>query len=208
MATSKHYSRRGLIMMAGTSGLLAACGQVSLDQVAGADIDEGAFGNPTFNNHLAQTGQVNARISLARKFAESVPTTVNFALDSAVIDAEAKQAIRAQADFMRKFPEVKFSVYGHTDAVGGEASNLRLGRKRARAVVRALGQFGVSARRLEALVSFGERQLLVQTDDRERANRRTVTEVSGFVESDPMVLDGQYATLINRNYVASQVPSE
>ena len=92
--------------------------------------------------------------------------------------------------------------------MGGEASNLRLGRRRARAVVSALGQFGVSARRLEALVSFGESQLLVKTDDRERANRRTVTEVSGFIESDPMVLDGQYANLINRNYVASQVPSE
>lgn len=81
--------------MAGTSGPLVACGQVSLDQVAGAGTDEGAFGNPTFNNHLAQTGRVNEGISLARKFAESVPTTVNFAFDSAVIDTEAQQAIRA-----------------------------------------------------------------------------------------------------------------
>lgn len=208
MAISKHFSRRSLIMMAGTTGLLTACGQVSLDQVAGADIDEGGFGDPTFNNHLAQTGQINARINLARKFTESVPTTVNFAFDSSVIDGEGQQVLRQQADFMRQFPELKFSVYGHTDAVGGEAANLRLGRQRATAVVRALGANGISNRRLEALVSFGERQLLVQTPDRERANRRTVTEVSGFLESDPMVLDGQYANLINRNYVASQLPAE
>jgi outer membrane protein OmpA-like peptidoglycan-associated protein len=208
MANSTPLSRRSLILMVGTGGLLTACGQITLDEVAGADVDEGGFGNPTFNNRLAQTGQSNARISLARKFADSVPTTVNFAFDSSVIDGEGQQIVRRQADFMRQFPEVTFSVYGHTDAVGGEASNLRLGRSRARAVVRALGQNGIAASRLEALVSFGERQLLVPTQDRERANRRTVTEVSGFVQGDPLVLDGQYANLINRNYVASQVPSE
>ncbi len=62
---------------------------------------------------------------------------------------------------------------------------------------------GVSRSRLKALVSFGETRLAVQTADRERRNRRTVTEVSGVVESHPMVLNGKYAQVIFREYVRS-----
>lgn len=206
MAHTDKMTRRGLILAAGSSTLLAGCSFSQLDRTAGAEIDEGGFGNATLNNNLVQTGQIDARISVSRKFADAVPTTINFAFGSAEIDAAGAQAVARQADFMRQFPEIRFSVYGHTDAVGGEASNQRLGRRRANAVVQALGRQGISRRRLEALVSFGERQLLVQTQDRERANRRTVTEVSGFVQDHPLVLDGRYANLINRNYAASQVP--
>ena len=61
---------------------------------------------------------------------------------------------------------------------------------------------------LEALVSFGETQPLVVTDDRERRNRRTVTEVSGFVSNHPTVLNGKYAEVIFREYVqsATEIP--
>jgi hypothetical protein len=34
-------------------------------------------------------------------------------------------------------------------------------------------------------------------------NRRTVTEVSGFVGSHPLVLNGKYAEIIWRDYVVS-----
>ncbi len=56
------------------------------------------------------------------------------------------------------------------------------------------------------VVSFGETQPLIVTQGRERANRRTVTEVSGFVGRHPTVLDGKYAQIIYRDYVASAVP--
>jgi hypothetical protein len=56
---------------------------------------------------------------------------------------------------------------------------------------------------LEALVSHGETQPLIVTEGRERRNRRTVTEVSGFMQRHPTVLDGKYAEIIYREYVQS-----
>jgi hypothetical protein len=52
-------------------------------------------------------------------------------------------------------------------------------------------------------VSFGETQPLIVTEGRERRNRRTVTEVSGFVQDHPLILNGKYAEVIWREYVAS-----
>jgi len=62
---------------------------------------------------------------------------------------------------------------------------------------------GISRSRLQALVSYGETQPLVVTQDQERRNRRTVTEVSGFVQNHPAVLNGKYAAVIFREYVES-----
>jgi hypothetical protein len=47
---------------------------------------------------------------------------------------------------------------------------------------------------------------VIFTQEMERQNRRTVTEVSGFVSNHPMVLNGKYAEVIFREYIASAVP--
>lgn len=173
---------------------------------SGALLDEGGFGNPTMNNTLVQTGQKNFVIDLSRRFASEVPSTVNFAFNSARLDANAQAALRQQANWIRQFPEVRFRVYGHTDAVGSNAYNKRLGLRRANAVVSFLTSQGISRSRLEAVASFGETQPLIVTEGRERRNRRTVTDVSGFVASHPMVLNGKYAAVIFRDYVAGGAP--
>ena len=66
-----------------------------------------------------------------------------------------------------------------------------------------LGANGIGKSRLEAVSSFGEEQPLIVSEGRERRNRRTVTEVSGFVGGHPTVMDGQYAQIVYREYVAS-----
>lgn len=172
---------------------------------AGGSLDQGGFGNPTMNNMLIQTGQKSYAIDLSNRFASEVPSTVNFAFNSARLDASAQAALRKQADWIRQFPEIRFRVYGHTDLVGTNYYNKRLGLRRARAVVSYLASQGISRKRLEALASFGETQPLVVTANQERRNRRTVTEVSGFVQSHPMVLNGKYAQIIFRDYVKSAV---
>ena len=86
-----------------------------------------------------------------------------------------------------------------------EEANQRLGLARARAVVGYLVSHGISATRLEAVVSKGETQPLVVTQGRERKNRRTVTEVTGFVQDNPMILDGKYAQVVYRGYVESAI---
>lgn len=174
---------------------------------AGWVLDGGTFGNATMNNNLAQTGAADFAVSLSRRFAEEVPTTVNFAFNSATLDAEAQAILRQQADWIRQFPELRFKVFGHTDLVGSGRYNRTLGMRRARTVVNFLVSQGISRDRLEAVISRGETQPLIVTEGRERANRRTVTDVTGFVRSHPTVLNGKYAEVVFREYVESATPT-
>jgi peptidoglycan-associated lipoprotein len=184
---------------------LAACGENSgsFDKEVGSEVDKGQFGNATMNNTLIQTGQINYAVALAERFNAEVPDTINFEFNKADLSEEAMAVLKKQANFIRQFPEVRFKVFGHTDLVGSAGYNQRLGLRRAQAAVAYLVSLGVSKSRLEAVVSFGKTRPIVQTDQPEMRNRRTVTEVSGFVESNPLVLNGKYAEIIWRDYVAS-----
>ncbi len=184
---------------------LAACGKIE-DRVAGAEIDEGGFGNATLNNTLVQTGQRDASYALGTRFAAEVPTTVTFAFNSAQITPEARATLARQADWIRQFPELRFSVFGHTDAVGSDAYNQSLGKRRAQAVVNFFASQGISTSRLQALVSYGETRPVIPTPGPEQQNRRTVTEVSGFVQNHPGTLNGKYAEVIFREYIKSATP--
>ncbi len=169
----------------------------------GRDLDEGGFGNPTMNNIGVQTGQIQVQIDLSQRFASEVGNTVTFAFNSSTLSSSARAALDRQADWIKQFPEVSFRVYGHTDLVGSEGYNQRLGKRRADAVVNYLTRHGISRSRLEAVASFGETRPVVYSQGREQRNRRTVTEVSGFISDNPMLLDGQYAAIVFREYVAS-----
>lgn len=190
---------------------LAAC--TSTDPVytqfyreAGSTIDNGSFGSATQNNTQIMNGERQYTVDLANRFATEITSMVTFAFNSSQLDGTAQAILRQQADWIRQFPEIRFRVYGHTDAVGSAAYNRRLGLARANAVVAYLTSMGISRSRLEAVASFGETQPLIVTQGRERRNRRTVTEVSGFVARHPQVLDGKYAEIIYRDYIASAVP--
>lgn len=173
---------------------------------AGSLIDTGDFGNATMNNHQYMTGQKQYVYDLSQRFASEVLTTVNFAFNSAALDPGAIDTLREQAHWIRQFPEVSFRVYGHADKVGSAGYNKALGLKRANTVVNFLVSQGISRSRLEAVVSFGETQPLIVTEGRERRNRRTVTEVSGFVTGHPTIMDGKYAEVIYREYINSAEP--
>ncbi len=184
---------------------LTACGEssVSWDRELGSDVDKGQFGNATMNNVLLQTGELEYTVALAERFAAEVPDTINFAFNSTELSVEAQDILRKQANFIRQFPEVRFRVFGHTDKVGSNGYNQRLGLRRAQAAVAYLTSLGISRSRLEAVVSYGETRPLIATNEAEVRNRRTVTEVSGFVKSHPLVLNGKYAEVIWREYVNS-----
>lgn len=211
-------NNKKLLLLFAASLALGACspinnglnrGITALNWEAGKKVDEGNFGNPTANNTLVQSAyrdQNGLMLDLSRKFEKDVPVMVNFAFNSSKLDAESRAILRKQADWIKQFPEIRFRVYGHTDLVGSNAANKRLGLRRANRVVSYLISQGVEADRLEAVVSYGETQPLIVTEGRERRNRRTVTEVSGFARNfvgDG--LDGKYAHLIYRAYVESKV---
>jgi peptidoglycan-associated lipoprotein len=195
-------------------GVLAASACSSVDPIyrnfnseAGSTIDSGSFGNATMNNSLAMTDRQGFIIDMSRRFSQEVSPMVNFAFNSAELDAAARDTLREQANWIRQFPEVRFRVYGHTDLVGSDSYNKALGLRRAQAVVAYLTSQGISRQRLEAVVSFGKTQPLIVTEGREVRNRRTVTEVSGVFEKRASELDGRYARVVYREYINSAQPA-
>ena len=204
-------SHTKILLLTASVAALASCSRESnivraFYSEAGSEIESRDFGNATQNNTLVQSGERDYAIDLTRRFGADVPATVNFAFNSSILDGEAREALSRQADWIRQFPEVRFRVYGHTDLVGSNSYNKALGLRRAKAVVAFLASQGISTSRLEAVASFGKTQPLVYVQAPERKNRRTVTEVSGFVQNNPLVLNGKYAAIIWRDYIVSAEP--
>ena len=118
----------GILALAGCSGV--SPGGQSFFREAGANLDDGYFGNATMHNTQINSGQRSYVYSLASRFAQEVPANVNFAFDSAALDAGARDTLRQQARWIKQFPEVRFKVFGHADAPGTNAYNKRLGLRR------------------------------------------------------------------------------
>lgn len=168
-----------------------------------------SFGESTQSNLFAQSIEYRRGDFLrevAARFAEETDETVNFAFNKSNLDRRTRRALDKQAAWLREHPDVRVRVTGHTDLVGGEAYNDRLGFRRARAVSRYLVQRGVAPSRIDAVESRGEREPVVQTEEKERRNRRSLTEVAGFTHGfigDGM--DGRRALLMYRRYVSDTV---
>ncbi len=193
------------IALLGTGLLVSACAR----EAGGGDRAE-EFGQSvdlTMARQVAYKTPDDFLTDLGRVFSAEAQDTVTFAFNSAALDRTARAALDTQAAWLKANPEVTMRVEGHTDAVGGESYNQSLGLRRARAVVGYLVRRGVSRSRLEAVESFGETRLVVETPDRERRNRRAVTRVSGFVRNfvgDGM--DGRRAQRIYVEYITGERP--
>jgi outer membrane protein OmpA-like peptidoglycan-associated protein len=73
-----------------------------------------------------------------------------------IIGAPSFEVIREVAQALRDNPQIKkIRIEGHTDSVGGDATNLKLSQRRADAVMSAMIKEGVDPGRMEA-VGFGE----------------------------------------------------
>ncbi len=197
-------------MMRAKTSLLASCALVALaactgpnfnSHEVGYEVDAGGFGNATMQNSMVMMGEWDATMALGNRFAQEVPTTINFAFNSSTLTDEAKATLQQQANFSRQCPEVRFRGYGHTDLVGSDAYNKALGLRRAKAAVAYLAAQGIGTARLEAVVSFGKTQPIIDTPGPEERNRRTVTEVTGFVKGKGAPLNGKYAEIVWRTYV-------
>jgi outer membrane protein OmpA-like peptidoglycan-associated protein len=75
---------------------------------------------------------------------------------------------------MDEYPELRFSVEGHTDSDGDEASNLVLSEERANSVVNKLVAMGIASDRFETK-GFGEGKAIDTNNTPEgKANNRRV----------------------------------
>lgn len=197
-----------LIAVLAAAGL-AGCADRTLLGEAGALPNHAGFGDANANNAMIQSAEYQRGDYIARvaaSFAAEVTDTVNFAFDRADLNATARAALDGQAAWLMANPTVRVRISGHTDLVGGEGYNDRLGLRRARAAARYLLRKGVSRSRIDMVETRGEREPVVATEAREVRNRRTVTEVAGFTHGfvgDGM--DGRRALLMYQRYVSDTV---
>lgn len=81
--------------------------------------------------------------------------TVYFSFDSSTLGTEAKDALKANAEFLKANTTVDVQVEGHCDERGGIQYNLALGERRAKSVRDYLAALGVEKSRI-SVVSYGK----------------------------------------------------
>jgi outer membrane protein OmpA-like peptidoglycan-associated protein len=114
---------------------------------------------------------------------------VNFDFDRSSLNDLGKGRVRQIAKLLETMPEISIVVEGHTDYKGSDDYNMRLGEKRAEAVISELVSLGVPASRLSP-ISYGEGKPVFteETDWARAANRRVQFTVgsSGEMLEMPM----------------------
>jgi peptidoglycan-associated lipoprotein len=81
--------------------------------------------------------------------------TVYFDYDSFRLRTDARAALKANIDYLKKNPNVAIQIEGHCDERGSVEYNLALGEKRANATKHFIEKAGVPASRL-SIISSGE----------------------------------------------------
>jgi peptidoglycan-associated lipoprotein len=98
---------------------------------------------------------------------------VFFDYDRYDLRADARQVLKANADWLKKNPSARIEIEGHCDERGTSEYNLALGAKRAQSAKDYLATLGIAGDRLST-ISYGEEIPVCKqsTEDCWRQNRR------------------------------------
>lgn len=104
---------------------------------------------------------------------------VNFDFDQATLRPDAITILNEAIEILKKYPQLRVEVAGHTDAVGTDAYNQGLSERRARTVFDHLTRNGIDAARLNGPTGYGESRPIDSndTDEGRAKNRRTELNV-------------------------------
>ncbi|WP_324544463.1 OmpA family protein, partial [Thauera sp.] len=107
---------------------------------------------------------------------------VNFDFDKSTLRPDAVAILNEAVEILKRYPELRVEVAGHTDLCGPDAYNQRLSERRASAVYDYMTSNGVDAGRLLGPVGYGESRPLEPTAQtqpgcRSEVNRRTELNV-------------------------------
>jgi signal transduction histidine kinase/outer membrane protein OmpA-like peptidoglycan-associated protein len=124
-----------------------------------------------------------------RIFYEKIPTgpsSIYFKGSSSGLPEYAMREIEEVVKTMREHSELVLVVEGHTDSIGSERDNYRLGQKRAEAVKEAIVRGGIDVFRIQT-ISFGETRAAApeSTEEGLALNRRVELEFKSH--EDPLV---------------------
>lgn len=103
-----------------------------------------------------------------------VTNNILFDTGKATLKAESMAEIQKVADYMKKNPNVRFEVQGHTDNQGSDAINDPLSQKRAEAIVKALESLGVDGFNLKAVGKGSHEPVADNKTEAGRAQNRRV----------------------------------
>lgn len=109
-----------------------------------------------------------------------------FDYDKYDVKEEFLPRLKASAKIIQDNPHLDVVIAGHTDSKGSEEYNMKLGQKRAEAVMEWLVKFGADQDHLKA-VSYGESQPIAdnETDEGRAKNRRVELHVSEIKTEEP-----------------------
>ena len=113
--------------------------------------------------------------NMLQRYVDLINTTVNFNFSKTkpIYNDETDAAIKAISAAMKENNSLKISITGHTDNIGSDESNMRLGQRRAEALKNVMIEEGAPADNI-ATYSRGEREPIVDNDTEEHRyqNRR------------------------------------
>lgn len=99
---------------------------------------------------------------------------INFDLDKSTISADGKGVVNEIAEALKKNPDLKVSIEGHTDNTGEASHNKKLSDDRANSVLRTLTANGIDKSRLSAKGFGAERPLATNDSEGNKAKNRRV----------------------------------
>ena len=107
---------------------------------------------------------------------------VNFDFDKSTLRPDAVQILNEAVEILKRYPDLRVEVAGHTDLCGSDAYNQSLSERRARAVYDYMTSNGIDAGRLMGPVGYGESRPLEPTAQtlpgcKSEVNRRTELNV-------------------------------
>ncbi len=105
---------------------------------------------------------------------------IKFEVDSSTITPEGIETIKKIANILKKYPNIKMEIGGHTDSDGDAEYNKKLSQERVDMVKKALVEFGLNGDRF-ITKGYGESKPLVPNDTPENKakNRRVEFKVIG-----------------------------
>ena len=107
---------------------------------------------------------------------------VNFDFDKSTLRPDAVAILNEAVEILRRYPDLRVEVAGHTDLCGADAYNQSLSERRATAVYEYLTSNGIDAGRLSGPIGYGESRPLEPTEQtlpacKSERNRRTELNV-------------------------------
>jgi len=105
---------------------------------------------------------------------------IEFEVAKGTLTPKGRQTVGKLAAILKKYPDIRVEIAGHTDSDGNADFNQRLSQSRVDTVRNALIQQGIAATRLEA-VGYGETRPLVPNTSAEnkQKNRRVEINIIG-----------------------------